>query len=164
MNRQAESEAKKDTISMSERGGLIFPILGGFIVIAFFALHQVWATGFFTQGFGSIEAFLLFAPLILFELTFVARMAIGRKNVVRPFDAATLIFVALATVWLYVVFPFNFPHLPDVLPNFVRFAISWITAEIARAVMIIQILGAGFFGAYTALLYLNVRRILKTQK
>lgn len=51
--RQAESEAKKDVMPMSERMGSIVAVIGAVILIMFFVLHQIWATGFFTSLFGS---------------------------------------------------------------------------------------------------------------
>lgn len=49
-------------------------------------------------------------------------------------------------------------------PGFLRFVLSWISDDIARLVMILQILGSSFFAVYTAALYIYVRRELSTTK
>lgn len=164
LTRQAESEAKKDIMPMAERWGQIAPVAGILIVLLFFLVHQNMSTGLFTSQFGAAEAFLFYVPMVLVLLAMMTRMIIGRKNAVRPFDAIAFAFVAAATIWLYIVFPFDFTHLADVLPSFLRFVLRWITDGIARIVMIIQILGSAFFAGYTALLYVAVKQELsKTQ-
>lgn len=160
LSRQAESEAKKDVMPMSERWGQIVPVAGILIVLLFLIIHQTASTGLFTAQFGTTEAFLFYAPIITFLLSLMAKIVIGRKNAVRPFDAFTLAFLAVATIWLYIVFPFDFSHLADVLPTSLRFILRWISNDIARTVMILQILGSLFFGGYTALLYVAVKREL----
>lgn len=160
LQRQAESEAKKDVISMSERWGQIAPAAGIIIVLLFFIVNQTTSTGLFTARFGTAEAFLFYVPIATFLLSILTRMVIGRKNVVRPLDAFTLVFVAVATIWLYIVFPFDFTHIADILPASLRFILQWISDDIARIVMILQILGSLFFGGYTALLYVAVKREL----
>ncbi len=162
--RHAESEAKKDVMPMSERVGSIVGVVGGLIVLLFFVLHQTWATGFFTEKFGATEAFLFFGSIALAELTTVARTVVGRKNVVRPLEAFSMAFAAVAAVWLYMAFPFDFSHLADVLPDFLRFVLAWISDGIARVVMVLTIFGASFFAAYTVALYVYVQRLLLAAK
>jgi hypothetical protein len=157
---QAESEAKKDVMPMSERWGSIAPVAGIAIVLLFFTLHQTWSTGFFTSGFRSLEALFFYGPMVLFLLTIIGRIVIGRKNAVRPFDALTLAVVGITVIWLYIVFPFDFAHLADVLPNSLRFILQWISNDIAKIVMILMILGSFFFAGYTALLHVVVKQEL----
>ena len=130
----------------------------------FFYAHQTTATGFFTSNFGAAETFFLYSPIVLFAATVVARIIIGRKNMVRPLDTVLLALVAIGTVWLYIAFPFEFSHLADVLPDSLRFVLNWISDDIARIVMILQILGSSFFAVYTAILYVYVSRELTTIK
>lgn len=162
--RHAESEAKKDSIPMSERKGSIIVVAGIVLVILFFLAHQIVSTGLFNSKFGPAEVLLFYAPLVLAAITFAARIAVGRKNVVRPFDALLMALVAIATVWLFIVFPFDFSHLADVLPSFLRFLLNWISDDVAKVVMSLQILGSSFAAVYTAALYMYVRRELSMSK
>ena len=145
---------------MSMRAGEVV----GVIVISLFAwlwvAHQTSSTGFFTSGFGQAEAFLFYLALLFGLVPPVGRILVGRKNAVRPLTVLTMVLFIVADLWLLWVFPFDFSHLADVLPDSLRFLLQWITDDIARVLMSIAIVGASIGAASIAVLYVPVRREL----
>lgn len=158
--KQAEREAKKDKLSSSDTAGQGVGVFFILLILGFFIAHQVYSTGFFTSMFGPVEALLFYAPPILGIVTSITRMAVGRRNAIRPLDMLNLGLIFVAVVWLFVVFPFDFSHLADTLPSFLRFLLLWISNDIAKLVMVLAIVGALFAMVYTAALYVFVRREL----
>ena len=161
--KHAETEAKKDVIPFSERAGNIIGIVGGLLAVLFFAVHQTQSTGFFTSSFGTAEMFLLYISLAFGMITTAIRALLGRKNLARLFDVFGACFFTVALAWLYIAFPFNFTHFADVLPDFLKFLLQWISNDIARTLMIIGIVVAPVMAIYNALMYVLVRRELSKQ-
>jgi hypothetical protein len=158
--RQVEGEAKKDGLPFSERAGngvAVFLIL---LILLFFGLHQTSSTGFFTSKFGPSETFLFYVSILLAAVGAAAKVVVGRKNVLRPFDTFQEGLGAVALVWLFVVFPFDFSHLADVLPNFLRFLLQWISNDVAKVLLAIAIIATPVLTVYTAALYVFVSREL----
>ena len=159
--RHAEAEAKKDRLPFSERAGNVVAILAMLVLLWFFIAHQMSSTGFFTSKFGQTEALLFYAPPLLSIIATTAKAAVGRKNVLRPLDVAGIILSFVALVWVFAVFPFDFSHLADVLPGFLRFLLQWISNDLARGVMVVAMIAIPVVVVYTAALYVFVRRELK---
>lgn len=141
--------------------------LGGIVAIAtitlatlFFIAHQMWSTGFFTSKFGLTETLLFYSSLLYGLVPNTIKCLIGRRNLVRLFEAFGAIIAAITLVWLYVIFPFNFSHLADVLPTFTRFLLQWISDDIARFFMIIGTIATPITAIYNAVLYRGVRQQL----
>lgn len=91
----------------------------------------------------------------------LSRLVTGRRNVSRLPELAASTFWISGSLWLLVYFPFNFAHLVDVLPEFLRFALAWITNDIARIFFVLGLLGGIASVAVNAILYLRVRRLLR---
>ncbi len=161
--KHAEAEAKKDIIPFSERAGNIVGIVGGLLAVLFFAVHQTQSTGFFTSSFGTAEMFLLYVSLAFGIITTAIRALFGRKNLARLFDVFGACIFIVTIAWLYITFPFNFTHFADVLPDFLKFLLQWISNDIARTLMIIGIVIAPVMITYNALMYLLVRREISKQ-
>jgi hypothetical protein len=68
--------------------------------------------------------------------------------------------VTIAVIWLFVVFPFDFTYFADVLPDFLRFLLQWISNDIARVPMVLVIIVAPVMAIYYAIMYVFVRREL----
>jgi len=160
--RRVEAEAKKDRLSLSNRAGKVVGILAILLCLWFFLAHQTSSTGFFTSKFGQTEIFLFYAPILLDIIKTAARAAIGRKNVLRPLDAVHMALSFVAFVWLFAIFPFDFSHLADVLPGFLRFLLQWISNDFMRGVMALAMIAIPVAAVYTAALYVFVRRELKS--
>jgi hypothetical protein len=158
--RRVEAEAKKDTIPSSERIGNIVEFVIGFLVVLYFVAHQTGSTGFFTSKFGPVETFLFYVPAVFGVVTAVAKVVVGRKNMLRPVETCMHACSAVVDVWMLVVFPFDFSHLADVLPDFLRFLLLWISNDVAKILMAIAIIGFSAATVYTAIMYVFVRREL----
>jgi hypothetical protein len=126
----------------------------------FYVVPQTSSTGFFTSKFGPAEIFLLYVPAVFNVVTTAAKVVVGRKNMLRPFEAFQLGLGVVGGVWLFVVFPFDFSHLADVLPNFLQFLLLWISNDVAKVLMAIAIIGSSAAAVYIATLYVSVRREL----
>jgi len=158
--RHAETEAKKDIMSYSERIGNIVGVVIGFLVVLYFVAHQTGSTGFFTSKFDTLETLLLYGSMMYGIVSSALKGLFGRKNLVRLFDVFGAILGAIAIAWLFVVFPFDFAYFANVLPDFLRFLVQWISNDIARVLMVLGIIVALVMAIYTAILYVFVRREL----
>jgi len=158
--RRAEAEAKKDIIPYSERVGNIVGVVVGLLIVLYFVAHQTGSTGFFTSKFDTLEMLLFYGSLMVWDVSTALKGLFGRKNLARLFDVFGLILVAVATTWLFVVFPFDFAYLADVLPSFLRFLLQWISNDIVRVLMVLGIIVTLVMEIYTAILYVFVRREL----
>ena len=130
-----------------------------FILIAlYFIAHQLSTTGFFTATFGPLEMVLLYGSLI--EWIVVAVLEVfGRKNLSRDIDAfGGIIFVTIGGAWLFAVFPFEFAYFADVLPDFLRFLVRWISNDVARVVMVLWIIVNLVAAVYYGILRVLVRK------
>jgi len=158
--RRAETEAKKDTLSYSERARNIVGVAVGLLIVLYFVAHQTGSTGFFTSEFGAVEALLFYGSIIFGIVTAALSGLFGRKNLTRLFDVFGLVFIAIAFTWLFVVFPFDFAHLADLLPDFLRFLVQWISNDIAKALMVLGLIATLILAIYYAILYVFVSREL----
>ncbi len=160
LDRQVKREARTDRISLSERGGQVAAAVGMLAVLLFFVAHQAWSTGFYTSEFGLAEAFLIYAPLSVGMFLALSRIAVGRKNSLRPFETGFTVFGLISFAWLLVVFPFAFSEFANVVPGFLRFLVSWVSDGVAQVVLVIAVIGTAAFAVYNAVLYVFVRREL----
>ncbi len=158
--RRAEAEAKKDIIPYSERVGNIVGVVVGVLIVWYFVAHQTGSTGFFTSEFDTLEMLLFYGSLMYGIVSSALKGLFGRKNLVRLFDVFQAILVAVAIAWLFVVFPFDFAYLADVLPSFLRFLLQWISNDVARVLMVLGIIVSLVMTVYTAIFYVLVRREL----
>lgn len=123
----------------------IFPMIGLF---GFFVYHQQVNSGFFTEKFGVLQALCLYVPLILGLFAPAVRAWTGHRNPARPYEIATSLLLSLGSLVLLIGFPFSFAHLADTLPEGLRFILAWVTDDIGRILMILQII----IGPITAVL------------
>jgi hypothetical protein len=160
----AEKEARRDHLKLSERGGELIGVTTIVLVALFFYAHQAWSTGFFTSSFGSAEAFFLYGSILTGTAGPLARFVTGRRNISRLPELAASVFWIAGSAWLLVAFPFNFAHFADVVPEFLRFLVSWITNDIAWALFLLGTLGGIVFAPVNVVLYLRVRRLQSSQQ
>ncbi|UCE29778.1 MAG: hypothetical protein JSV85_03445 [Candidatus Bathyarchaeota archaeon] len=158
--RRAEVEAKKDTITFSERVGNIVGVVIGLLFVWYFVAHQTGSTGFFTSRFGTLEALLFYGSIVFGIVSAVLRGLSGRKNVARLFDIFEAIFAAVAIAWLFIVFPFDFTHLADLFPDFLKFLLLWISNDVAKVLMVLAMIVTLVMSIYTATFYVLVRKEL----
>ena len=145
------------------RAAIVFVLIFTLIVL-YFAAHQIWSTGFFTIKFGTFETLLLYGSL--FEWIVVGTLEVfGIKNFSRDIDAfGGIIFVTIGGIWLFAVFPFEFAYFGDVLPDFLRFLLQWISNDIARIVLVLWTIVNGVAAVYYGILRILVRKELSKFK
>ncbi len=151
-------KTNNEILTPSQRVGGLAVVGAMLLVFGFFALHQLMHTGFFTARFGTTERVALYGPILVAFAAPIVRAISGRRNPARPFEAATNLFLAVGSLWLVITFPFNFAHLADVLPDGIRFVISWISNDIGRFVLMLQVIIGGITALLTMLKYLSMRR------
>ncbi len=138
-----------------DRGLSIGLVVVGVLMGLYYITHQTRSTGFFTTTFGTIEMLLLYGTLLYWIVTSVL-IIIGQKNLSRDLDLGGLFFAAFAVAWLLVVFPFDFAHFADLLPDSLRFLLQWISNDIARVLMVLSFIVHLGLAVYSAILRLSV--------
>jgi hypothetical protein len=128
------------------------------LLLAFFAYHQWQNTGFFTDKFGWAEMLALYVPILISLGPPILRLLQGRRNPARPLEAAVDLSLAIGSLWLWINFPFNFAHLADPFPATMRFAFAWITNNIGRLILLLQVVIGGISSISTMASYLTVKR------
>jgi hypothetical protein len=108
----------------------------------FYYAHQTWSTGFFTTGFSSGLAILLYVSVLYLIVNATAKLVTGRQSTLALIELVGALLTGIATVCLFVVFPFNFAHVGDVLPNQLQFLLSWVTNDIGRILYGVAVLGS----------------------
>jgi hypothetical protein len=147
----------REVLSLSERiADPLFTIFAMSLLLAFFGYHQRTATGFFTEQFGPFAMLCLYGPIVLTPAAALVRAASGRRNPARPVEALTDLFMALAAIWLLIVFPFDFTHLADVLPAGLQFTLVWVTNDIGKIVLVLQIIIGTLVALFTLLKFFLV--------
>lgn len=159
-----EKKALEDNMKNSQRGGEVVAVIVIGLVALFFYAHQTEETGFFTSSFGATEAFLLYGAILIGNAGPIARLLTGRRNKSRPAEIIASVFWVVALTWfLMVVFPFDFAHFADVVPDFLAFLVSWITNDIARVLLAIGMIGGLISVGINTALYIKIRAFLLRQ-
>jgi hypothetical protein len=162
---RAKAEADKG-IPRNERVFGVFIVLVGILVMLYFIVHQIESTGFFTSKFGALETIMLYGNLIAWTITGTLEGILAKRLLSRLFDVfGGIIFITLSTAWLLVVFPFDFVYFADVLPEFLRFLVQWISNDIARGVLIIGVILMIVAAVYSPIAYkvVNLKRFRNQQ-
>lgn len=154
-NHENRATKNNEHLYVGQRAGEIVAAAVFPLIFGFFAYQQYANTGFFTNGFQSWEMLALYGSISLSMIPPLARAFVGRRNPVRPYEAAVNIFFGLATLYLLGVFPFNFVYFANGFPDVARFAFVWITNDIARVVMVLMIAGSFVSAGVNILRYLT---------
>jgi len=159
---QSESQTKalrrkgnNEFLSPAQRFGELVAVVIVLLILAFYLYHQFANTGFFTSEFGGWAMFAFYGSIMLSLVPPIARAIIGRRNPVRPLEAGCNLFFAFASLWLLIVFPFNFAHFADALPAAIRFTLSWVTDWIAQVVLFLAFLGGLISACVNVIRYLT---------
>ncbi len=154
----AVAKTDNEILTTPQRWVELLAVAAMLLLFGFFVYHQVANTGFFTAKFGALEMLCLYGPILFSLAAPVARALNGRRNPARPLEIAMNLFMAIGSLWLLIVFPFNFSHLADVLPAAIRFVISWITNDIGKIILILQVIAGLITAILTTRKYLSFRR------
>ncbi len=156
----AAKEASKDNMRPSERVGQLAGAAISIIIATYFTVLYTSSSGFFTSKFTAAEAVLFFGIAFFGIIPGFIKALLGRKNVTRPLDVILSISFLIAAIWFLSNFPFDFSHLPDLLPSSLQFLASWISDGLVNVLMVLAIVVSIFVIPYTILLYLGVRKKL----
>jgi len=157
--KQAEKEAKNDTLKKFDRLGQILGIVGVVICIIFFGYHLTKPTGFFTPAFGTFDAALFFGINIFGIIPQIIRLVMNRKIPARPFDIINSMLLFVAIIYFVAKFPFDFSHFADPLPMSLESLLSWVSNGLVSALMVLGIIGMLFALPYQTLLYMTIREL-----
>ena len=139
-------EPKQKTMTPAKRWGGLYTVVLMSLLFVFFAYHQWKQTGFFTHEFGVPEMIALYLPIILSMVPPIQRAILGRVNPSRPVEASADLLMAIGSLWLWHVFPFNFAHIADIFPARMFFAFTWLTDGVGKIILILQVV-VGFISA-----------------
>lgn len=131
-------------------------IVGTGLLLGFFAYHQIAPTGFFTEQFGPFEMLCLYGPIVLSIAAPIIRALTGQRNPGRPLEVVTNVCMVLAALWFLRVFPFDFAHLADALPSVLRFALDWVTNDIGKIILVLQVIVGSLVAVVTLLKFVSV--------
>lgn len=134
---RAKNEANKG-IPRKDRIVSIVIFFISLLMLFFFVAHKVFSIGFYTSDFDLLEMIALYGFFLVWIITAFLEGVLGQRFASRVFDVfGGIIFAALSLAWLSLVFPFEFAYFADVLPDFLRFLVGWISNDIARVIMIL---------------------------
>ena len=155
---RGKAEANKGIPKNERIVGIGFFFAGSVLMVLYLSAQQIWSTGFFTAKFGTIEMIMLYGSWIAWIITSGLEGVLGKRLLSRLFDTfGGIIFIAVATAWLLVVFPFEFTYFADVLPDFLRFLVQWISNDIARVVMLLYTIVMLIAAFYAPISYKFIR-------
>lgn len=152
-----EVKTDKEILTLVQRWlELVFTVLM-LLLFGFLVYHQRANTGFFTDKFKLLEMLCLYVPIVLAISAMIIRAWTGHQQPARPFEAARSLLLGLGSLWLLMVFPFNFLHLADALPESIRFVLSWVTDDIGKIPLVLQSIIGPISAIMTTWHYLSVR-------
>ena len=161
---RAKSEANKGVSNGDRFTGIVLVVVS-VLLILYFVAHQIGSTGFFTPKFGTLEMFMLYGSLAAWITTGSLDGIFGQRLLSRLFDVFFgLIFLTISLVWLLLTFPFNFTYFADVMPDFLRFLVQWISDDSARGIMVVGIILLIVAEIYSPIAYKFVNIKLSTSK
>jgi len=157
---QAEREAKKEVLSRPDRWGNVIGIIAIMVVLVFFMVHTTSHTGFFTAGFGVGAAALFFGANAWGMISPAVKSVKGKKSPAKPFEIIGSILMLIALLYFLSSFTFDFSHLSDPLPDFLRWIVQWVSNDIARALMVLATIAMVFVIPFQIISYRYLRQEL----
>ncbi|HEX7586770.1 MAG TPA: hypothetical protein VF478_00490 [Anaerolineae bacterium] len=122
--------------------GWIIAVILTLCAFGFYYAHQVRATGFFTAGFTAELAVLLYVSILYLIVNATAKLLTDRKGSLAMVELLGALLTGFATLCLFVVFPFNFAHVGDVLPSLLQPLLRWVTNDIGRILYAVAVFGS----------------------
>jgi hypothetical protein len=156
-----DREIKNDRIVGGALVGEIVAFVFISALLSFFVAHELNDTGFYTDEFGGLEKFMLFGAGGFAVSLIGLRIIIRRKNLIRPLDAASLMFFVAAHAILLAVFPFDFAYVGDAMPRFLAWTVDWISDSMGAILLGLGVVGGSVGIVFTLVTYVNVRKRLE---
>lgn len=148
---RAKVDAEKE-LPLNERVFGIAIVVFCVLMILFFGTHQMQTTGFFTSKFGALEMLLFYGFWIFWITTASLEAILSQRLISRIVDNfGGIIFATISIALLLVLFPFEFTHLADLLPESLKFLVQWISNDVARVIMVLLViahLAAAFYSPF----------------
>lgn len=165
LTKSVEEELEEyDKLSVEDRVISIGVIMIFPLILFYLIAHQMLSTGFFTAAFGIVEMILLYGSLIFWIVTCTV-LLLEFKDLSRNIDSfGGLGFCAVSFFWFFLVFPFDFAHFADALPEVFRFLLQWISNEFARVLLVLGFLLLVFLAVFSGLQRVMVRKELASRK
>jgi len=135
--REAGKEAKKDIMKPSDRFGNLIGIILGIVCLLFFVVHLTSQTGFFTSSFGTASAIIFFAATAWGLTASGLRLVTGRRSPSKLADIIGSFLVMISVIYFLSSWQFDFTHVADPLPDFLKWGLQWMTDEFARNLMLL---------------------------
>ncbi|MBD3212957.1 MAG: hypothetical protein GF311_10145 [Candidatus Lokiarchaeota archaeon] len=130
--------AAEEKLPLNERIFGILIVVFCTMAILYFVAHQLLATGFFTPKFGITEMVFFYGFWLMWIITATLESILNQRFLSRIFDTfGGIIFAVIATLWLLIVFPFDFAYITDLLPGAIRFFVQWISNVVAQVIITI---------------------------
>jgi hypothetical protein len=158
MQSPLQEKRELENLSVAQRVAGLYTDGLMLLLLAFFAYHHWKSTGLFTEKFGWAEMIALYVPILISLAPPLQRLIQGRRNPARPLEAATDLSLAIGSFWLWTHFPFNFAHLADPFPAAMRFAFAWITNNVGRWILLLQVIIGIISSLSTIFIYISKER------
>lgn len=130
--------AAQEKLQLGDRIFGIAIVVFSLLAILYFIAHQLLETGFFTSKFNIIELFFFYGFWVMWIITATLESILNQRLLSRLFDVfGGIIFASIASIWLLIIFPFDFGYLANVLPEPIRFLVQWISNDVARVIIVI---------------------------
>ncbi|MFX1468283.1 MAG: hypothetical protein ACFFB8_06435 [Promethearchaeota archaeon] len=153
-----------DKLSVSDRIISLVFVMFFPLILVYFVAHQMFSTGFFTAAFGILEMIMLYGSLLYWIIT-CAVLLLEFKDLSRDIDSfGGLIFAAIGFAWLSIIFPFDFTHFADILPDVLKILVQWISNPFARVLLALGFILHFFLAVLAGIQRVVVRKELATRK
>ena len=130
--------AAEEELQLGERIFGIAIVVFCTLVILYFTAHQLLLTGFFTSNFSIIDMIFFYGFWVMWATTATLESILGLRLLSRLFDVfGGIIFAVIASMWLLIVFPFEFAYLANILPESIRFFVQWISNDVGRVIIVL---------------------------
>jgi hypothetical protein len=131
----AKSEAKKP-IPTSERVWSVIFFVVSITMLIYLASLQIEGSNFYTDKFGMLEMLGQYGFWLVWVITAGLEGVLGRRFESRVFDIfGGILFATVATLWLVIVFPYDFSYFTDLMPDLIKPLFDWINNEIGRLIL-----------------------------
>ncbi len=130
----------KEILATWQRGADMAIIVALLLLLAFFMNHQNTESGLFTSRFGTMEMIFCYGGLLTAMGAPMVSALSGRRNPARPVEIASNLFIIIGAIWLLRVWPFDFTHFADTLPESIRGILAWLNNDIAKIPLIITVI------------------------
>lgn len=113
---------------------------------------------FFSTAFNDMDAVALYGFWLVWIITAGLEGVLGLRLWSRLFDSFGAILVAaLACLWLFVKFPFDFSFFPELLPANWQWLLSWISNLVGRIILFLSFIFYLAAAVYSPFAYELVR-------